>query len=69
MDHPKCTILEDDTIVLDAVCHIYFKESLFEDVICENSSSCSFESIKQYSQCVEIEINPISFEGSLVKKY
>ena len=44
--HPKCTILATDTIFLDEIIQIYFKESLFEDVIGENCSSGSSESIK-----------------------
>ena len=46
MDHPKCTILENDTAVLDIIFQNYFQESLLEDVICENCSSGSSESIK-----------------------
>ena len=37
--HPKCKILEKDTIVLDVIFRNYFQESLFGDVICENCSS------------------------------
>ena len=36
IDHPKCTILENDTVVLDVIFKNYFKESFLEDVICEN---------------------------------
>ena len=46
IDHPKCTILENDTVVLDVIFHNYFQKSLLEDVICEIFSSGSFESIK-----------------------
>ena len=35
-DRPKFTILTKDTIVLDVIFQNYFKESLFEDVICES---------------------------------
>ena len=54
IDHPKSTILAKDTIVLDDIFYNYFKESLFEDVICEFSSSGSSVSIKQHLQCAEI---------------
>ena len=43
IDHPKCTIFTKDTIVLNDIFHNYFKESLFEDVICEICSSGSYE--------------------------
>ena len=46
MDHPKCTILENDTVVLDVIFHNYFQESLLEDVICKNCSAGTFELIK-----------------------
>ena len=46
IDHPKCTILANDTVVLDVIFHNYFQELLLEDVICENCSSGSSESIK-----------------------
>ena len=46
IDHPKYTTLEKDTIVLDDIFHNYSKESLFEDVICENCSSVISETIK-----------------------
>ena len=39
IDHPKCTILEMETVVLDVILQNYFKESLLEDVICEFFSS------------------------------
>ena len=38
IDHPKCTILVNDTVVLDLKFQKYFLESLLEDVICENIS-------------------------------
>ena len=46
MYHPKCTILANDTVVLDVIFQNYFQESLLENVICENCSSGSSESIK-----------------------
>ena len=46
IDHPKCTILENDTVVLNVIFNNNFQKSLFEDVICENCSSGSYESIK-----------------------
>ena len=36
IDDPKFTILENDTIVLEVILQNYVKESLLEDVICEN---------------------------------
>ena len=39
MDHPKCTILTKDTVVLDVILQKYFKDSFLDDVICENCSS------------------------------
>ena len=44
--HPKCTVLKNDTVVLDVIFHHYFQESLLEDFICENCSSVNSESIK-----------------------
>ena len=44
--HPKCTILANDTVILDVIFQNYFHESLLEDVICENFSSGGSESIK-----------------------
>ena len=35
IDHTKCTILENDTVVLDVIFQNYFQESLLEDVTCE----------------------------------
>ena len=46
IDHTKCTILANDTVVFDVIFHNYFQESLLEDVICGNCSSGSSESIK-----------------------
>ena len=43
IDHPKCTILAHNTIVLDVIFQYYFKESFFEDVICEKFSSGGYE--------------------------
>ena len=45
-DHPKCTILENDTIFMDIIFNNYFQESFLEDVICENYSSGRSKSIK-----------------------
>ena len=45
VDHPRCTILANDTVVLDVIFQKYFQESLLEDIICENCSSGSSESI------------------------
>ena len=45
-DHLECTILENQTVVLDVIFKNYFQESLLEDVICENCSSYISESIK-----------------------
>ena len=39
-------MLEKDTPVLDDIFQNCFKESLFEEVICEHCSSGSYESIK-----------------------
>ena len=59
IDHPKCTILEKDTIVLDDIFHNYSKESLFEDVICENCSSGSSEPIKEtFTVCRNLKEPP-----------
>ena len=49
IDHPKCTILENYTVVLDVIFQNYFQESLLEGVICEIVSSGSSESIKSTS--------------------
>ena len=46
INHPKCTILENDIVVLDVIFQNYFKESLLKDIICENCSSGSSESIE-----------------------
>ena len=46
IDHPKCTILANDTVVLDVISQNWFQESLLEDVICEIFSSGVSESIK-----------------------
>ena len=40
--HPKYTKLATNTIILDDIFQNYFKESLFEDIICENCSLSSF---------------------------
>ena len=45
-DHPKFTILENETVVLDVISENYFQESLLEDVICEIFSSGISKSIK-----------------------
>ena len=44
VDHPRCTILANDTVVLDVIFQNYFQESLLEDIICGNCSSGSSES-------------------------
>ena len=46
IDHTKYTILAEETVVLDVIFHNYLQESLFKDVLCENCSSGSSESIK-----------------------
>ena len=46
IDNPKCTVLADDTVILDVIFQNYFKESLLEYVICEMIPSGSTESIK-----------------------
>ena len=43
IDHTRYKILAKDTIVLDGIFRNYFKESLLEDVIYDNCSSCSSE--------------------------
>ena len=45
IDHPKCTILKKDTVVLDVTIQKNFKGSFVYDVICENCSSGGSESI------------------------
>ena len=44
--HPKYTSIKKGTVVLDQILHHYFNDSLLHDVICENYSSHSSESIK-----------------------
>ena len=46
IDHPKCTILIKDTIVLDVILQKYVKDLFLDDVICEKCSSDDYESIK-----------------------
>ena len=46
IDHLKYKTLETDTITPDYIFHNYFKESFFEDVICEKISSVSSETGK-----------------------
>ena len=46
IDQPKCTILANETVVLDVIFQNNFQESLLEDVICDFFSSGSSESIK-----------------------
>ena len=46
IDHPKCTILTKDTVVLDVISQNYFKDSSLDDVICEKIPSGGSESIK-----------------------
>ena len=38
IDHPKCTILTKETIVLGVIVKKYFKDSFLVNVICENCS-------------------------------
>ena len=59
IDHPKCKISENYTVVLDAIFQNYFQESLLEDVICENCSLCSSESIKS-TLTVSINLKELS---------
>ena len=42
----KCTILANEIVVFDVIFQNYFQESLLKNVICENISSGSSESIK-----------------------
>ena len=49
IDHTKCIILGKKTVVFYVIFQNYIQESLFENVICENYSSGSFESIKSKS--------------------
>ena len=46
IDNTKYTTLATGTIMLDGIFHNYFKDSSFEDVICENCSAVSSEAIK-----------------------
>ena len=46
IDHPKCTILVNETVVLDVTFQNYFQESLWEDGLFENCLSGISESIK-----------------------
>ena len=46
IDHPKYKTLATDTITIDGIFQNYFKESLFEDVTCENCHSVSSETKK-----------------------
>ena len=39
IDHQKCTILGNETVILDVIFQKYFQESLLEDVISEMFSS------------------------------
>ena len=36
IDHQQCTILVNETVILDVIFQNYFQESLLEDVIFEN---------------------------------
>ena len=38
IDHPKFTTLIKGTVVLDVILQKYFKDSLLDDVICEDCS-------------------------------
>ena len=65
---PKMYNIVKDTIVLDDIFHNYFKESLFEDVIAENCSSGSYESIKEtFTVCRNLKQPPPVLK-SLLKK-
>ena len=69
IDHPKCTILTKDTVVLDVMLQNYFKNSFLDDVICENCSSGGSESIKStLTVSRHFKENPFSFEYSLPKR-
>ena len=46
IDHPRYTILTKDTVVLDVMLQNYLKDSILDNVICENCSSGGSESIK-----------------------
>ena len=46
IDHTKYTILTKGTVVLDVMLQNYFKDSLLDDVICENCLSGGSESIE-----------------------
>ena len=55
IDHPKCNILANDTVVLDVILQNYFKELLLEDVICvlfsSGGSYCSRFQVERTSTC------------------
>ena len=46
IDNPKYTTLTKDTIVLDVMLQNYLKDSILDNVICENCSSGGSKSIK-----------------------
>ena len=62
IDHPKYTKLGTYTITLDDIFQYYFKESFFEDVICETCSLFSSEAGKKNHILRRFEITPFSFE-------
>ena len=46
IDHPKCTTLTKENVVLDVMLHNYFKDLFLDYVICEMFSSGGSEQIK-----------------------
>ena len=68
-DHPKCKILNNDTVVLDVIFQNYFQGSLLEDVICGDYSSGSSESIKSTFTVSRYLKETQCFEDSLQKRY
>ena len=68
IDHKKCTILANDTVVLDVIFHNYFQESLLEDDICEKISSGSSESIKSTFTVSRYLKEPLSFLKILLQR-
>ena len=69
IDHPKFTILANENVVLDVIFHHYFQESLLEDVIFENCSSGSSESIKStFTVSRYLKEPPFSFKYYFPKR-
>ena len=63
IDHPKCTILTKDTVVLSFILQNYYKNSFLDDVICENCSSGGFESIKStFTESIYLKKPPSVFK-------